>query len=133
MSIRRIVLVCAALAVVVSGCGDTSSPDGGSPDAGVRGRALVDGGCPVLTLDEPCPSRPISAEIVATEVGSEDPVATVTSDADGHYELRLPPGTYVVSGKAGDGRPFPFAKPVEVTVRDGAFTWLRVSFDSGIR
>ena len=132
MSIRRVVLVCAALAAALAGCGDSGS-DIASPGSGVRGRALVDGGCPVLTAEKPCPSRPVSAQIVASVKGYEDPAATVTSDADGHYELRLPPGTYVVSGRAGDGRPFPFAKPVEVTVRDGAFTWLRVSFDSGIR
>jgi len=94
---------------------------------------MVDGGCPVVTVGDPCPSRPVSAEIVVTEPGSDDPVATVVSDADGGFALLLAPGTYAVSGRAADGGPLPFAKPVEVTVVDGAYTRLRVSFDSGIR
>jgi hypothetical protein len=133
MSLRRIVLFCAALVVVLAGCANSTGGEPRPQDSGIRGRAMVDGGCPVVRKGEPCPSRPLSAEIVVTASGSDTPVATVVSEQDGRFELALPPGTYAVSGRAADGGPLPFAKTVEVTVRDGAFTWQRVSFDSGIR
>ena len=94
---------------------------------------MVDIGCPVVTVGDPCPSRPVSAEIVVTAPGADEPWGTVVSDADGRFEMRLPPGTSAVPGRAADGGPLPFAKSVEVTVVDGELTWLRVSFDSGIR
>jgi len=123
----------ALLSISVAGCGDSSGPATETYDSGIHGRATVDGGCPVIRQGEPCPDRPISADIQVTPVGSDMPIATVTSDEDGTFEVRVPPGDYVVSGAASDGSRFPYTKPVDVTVTAHTFTWVRVAFDTGIR
>jgi hypothetical protein len=58
-------------------------------------------------------------------------VAEVESDADGHFRVLLPPGTYVLDPQP-SGRRQHAAQQV-VTVRPGALTPVRINYDSGIR
>lgn len=133
MTRNRVSLSGVLLALALTACGHPSDVAPDRYDSGIRGRAMVDGGCPVIRQDRPCPDKPIPTEIVATPVGSDKPAATGTSDQDGYFELALAPGDYVISGAPAEGATFPFAKPVGVTVSGHAFTWVRVAFDSGIR
>jgi hypothetical protein len=58
-------------------------------------------------------------------------VTRVRSDEDGRFRVGLSPGDYVVDPESGD--PFPVAGPQDVTVVEGAYTEVVVSFDTGIR
>lgn len=60
--------------------------------------------------------------------------ATGTSDADGNFELQIPPGVYTVRALGFDDQPFPLP-PVEhtVTIVGGSDFELRLEYDSGIR
>ncbi|MER6351993.1 hypothetical protein ABT186_09120 [Streptomyces sp. NPDC001634] len=67
---------------------------------------------------------------------SGDPERTVTettSDADGHFHIPLPPGTYTIRPVNLTGAVTPIAQPVSVTVTSGRFTTVVIPFDSGIR
>jgi len=115
------------VAVAVASCGGAGSGDGTS---GIRGQALAGPQCPVEIQGSPCPPVPYEGIVVATDIES-DAEFRVDTDADGHFELRLEPGTYEVS-IVSDSSP-PFAKPQTVTVESGAFAEITVSVDTGIR
>jgi hypothetical protein len=80
--------------------------------------------------NSPCPDLPWEGTVVATDTSSGDEF-TVTTGADGRFQLALAPGTYEVSVDAGSA--LPFAKPQTVTVEAGTFTEIVVSVDTGIR
>ncbi|MEV6056215.1 carboxypeptidase-like regulatory domain-containing protein [Streptomyces sp. NPDC052107] len=123
-----------AAAVLAAGCGDShgaGSP--GAPHSGIKGRTMVDGGCPVVREGSPCPDRPLSARLTITSGDPERTVAETTSDADGHFRVSLPPGTYTVRPANLTGAVAPIAQPVSVTVTSGRFTTIVIPFDSGIR
>jgi hypothetical protein len=58
-------------------------------------------------------------------------VASVRTDAQGRFEVRLEPGGYVLA--TGEAEALPLLKPVQVTVVEGEFTDVTLGFDSGIR
>jgi len=125
-----------ALAVVLSaaGCGDshgTASPT--AADSGIKGRTMVDGGCPLVRDHSPCPDRPLSARLTVTTGAPERKVAETTSDSDGRFRVPLPPGTYTVHPANLTGAVAPIAQPVTVTVTSGRFTDMVIAFDTGIR
>ncbi|MFB7445821.1 hypothetical protein ACFC01_47495 [Streptomyces mirabilis] len=132
----RTALAVLALAAALSaaGCGDShgaGSP--GASDSGINGRTMVDGGCPVVREQSPCPDRPLSARLTFTGGDPERTVAETTSDALGHFRVSLPPGTYIIRPTNLTGAVTPIAQPVSVTVTSGRFTTVVVPFDSGIR
>jgi hypothetical protein len=108
-------------------CGGDGAGDGTS---GIRGQALAGPRCPVEIEGSPCPPVPYEGTVIAidTQTGKE---FTVTTDADGRFELPLAPGTYEVS-IVSESSP-PSAKPQTVTVDPGSFTEIVVSVDTGIR
>ena len=90
--------------------------------------------CPVEREGTPCPDRPYAgARLRITERGASDVVTTVTADDEGRFVVQLPPGEYVVDGGPTQGRPLPFAGPVDATVHPGEYTTVTVPFDTGIR
>ena len=126
----RRLLALSLIAPALSACG---GGDPGAPqDSGIRGRALLGPTCPVVTQDMPCPPEPYEGEIWVLAAGSDELVATVRSGEDGRFEVRLAPGDYVLEGDA-TAESFPYAKPVTVTVRAGAFARATLTFDTGIR
>jgi len=60
-------------------------------------------------------------------------VAKATSDSSGYFRIPLPPGQYVVRPENLTGAVVPIAQPLTVTVVAGRFTFVTISFDSGIR
>lgn len=110
--------------------GSTTTPATGS---GIAGVTVVDGGCPVVRLDSPCPDRPLPARLTVTDAASGTLAATVDTDPSGHFRLALGPGRYLVQAVNPNGARLPRAAPVTTTVTVGHYTTLTIRFDSGIR
>jgi hypothetical protein len=56
-------------------------------------------------------------------------VATVTSDAAGRFEVRVPAGTYTLRSKGGP----PTLTPTTVVVPAGGYTDVELHADTGVR
>jgi hypothetical protein len=123
---RSLVALTLVAVALLSGCaGSTTS---GSGEAGVQGVVRVGPGCPVEQAGNPCPDRPLAAELEFVQ-GSEV-VATVRSGEDGRFRVALTPGSYTIRcGRSG----LPSLRPVRVTVPPRAFASVTLTFDSGIR
>lgn len=127
---RAVVLVTVA---ALTGCARGRAGDPASPSSGVRGRTMVDGGCPIQRAERPCPHKPVVATITVTPVGTSRPVAVVVSDAHGRFEVPLLPGRYVVAATQVDRALHPNAPDIQVTVEQGKYPDITIPFDSGIR
>jgi hypothetical protein len=127
-ALSRLVLIVAVLVA----CGpEASEGPGESSDSGITGTVLIGPTCPVETEDEPCPDKPIEAEIRVLR--DDEVVTTVRSGADGRFRVVLDPGDYVLEAvEPNPGSP-PSARPLPVTVPEGAFVDVDVLLDSGIR
>ncbi|MFF4551152.1 hypothetical protein [Streptomyces sp. NPDC001435] len=123
-----------AAALSAAGCGDSHGAGSSTPsDSGIKGRTMVDGGCPMVREHSPCPDRPLRARLTITGGSPERTVAETTSDAEGRFRISLSPGTYTIRPANLTGAVAPIAQPVSVTVTSGRFTTIVISFDSGIR
>lgn len=111
----------------------STTPAPATAESGVQGRTMVDGGCPVVIENSPCPARPIPSRITILRVGSGAAVTVVTTDAAGRFRVTLPPGGYLLKPANLAGTAFPRGTPVEVTISSGHYTVLTVWFDSGIQ
>lgn len=121
-------LVLAALAIACNGGSYSSSND----SSGIEGTVTIGPMCPVVRQDTPCPDEPYEATVVI-EDESGDEVATAQSGEDGRFRVSLAPGTYTLAPQSpNEGAP-PFASEQQVEVREGAYTQVSVSYDSGIR
>lgn len=119
----------AFLVLALSACGadELLGPDAAQ---GIAGVALLGPQCPVQTEQDPCPDQPHQAWITVRRT-SGDAVTRVRTGADGRFRVGLKAGDYVLDPE--DGDPFPTASDQNVTVQQGTFTEVTVSFDTGIR
>lgn len=85
---------------------------------------------PVCRVDVPC-DAPFSASFTVQQ--RDRTVATFRSDAAGHFEVRLPPGTYLII--PGPDAPIisPRTQTKEVLVGSNGPTTVVLHFDTGIR
>jgi hypothetical protein len=65
-------------------------------------------------------------------------IGEVNTDADGEFELQLPPGTYILVPEVPQTNPpggitFPYAEPMVVNVRAKQFTSVSIQYYTGIR
>lgn len=105
--------------LVLAGCGVSA---GAGLTGTIAGDVVAGPTCPVEQADNPCPNRPVadrqvtifaaSAATGAATAGaatagatmqSGNPVASATTDANGDFSVRVPPGDYVVQVMAGPG------------------------------
>jgi hypothetical protein len=101
-------------------------------DSGIEGEVRIGPLSPVVSEgQEGDDTKPYSAVIRIRSIPEDEIVAEVISGADGKFRQGLAPGRYLVEPEQGD--PLPFASPQEVTVDPGAFTTVRIDYDSGIR
>ena len=115
-------------ALALSACGTQPAKAG----TGLQGTVTIGPTCPVQRVGGPACVAPLAATIsVRNTTGQE--LTRFRSGSDGTFKMDLAPGTYTLvgisSGPAGLPRPI----PVTVTVVDGQYSQVNVTFDSGIR
>jgi hypothetical protein len=128
--VRRSLLLAPALLLLACGGGGATAP----PPvllSGIDAYTVEGPTCPVQQQGQAC-TRPFAATVVVTR--QDGSVAARTESAsNGRAHIPLPPGTYSVGGQAGSrGLPRPEAAK-SVTVPDGQFVAVQISFDTGIR
>jgi hypothetical protein len=128
--VKRLIVLAVLVGLAGTACAGQSA-GAGSVDSGIRGKVVEGPTCPVEQLSSPCPDRPVAATVVVKDTFGKE-VATARSGTDGKFEIRLAPGTYVLSGERSEGLDR-VSKPTTVTVRSGRFTDVVIEFDTGIR
>lgn len=108
------------------------SSAGGNPNSGIKGQVLIGPMCPVMQVDNPCPNEPYQANLFVLNLRGEE-VLRFSSDAEGKFEVKLPPGDYILHPESPEGQPIPYAADVPFTIIPNEFTNIIVTFDSGIR
>ena len=121
---------------VVLGCSEIGiNLDTPPPPSGIRGTVLLGPTCAIEASpgeNNPVPClTPYAATLVVLD-NEGVKVATVTSGADGKFQVELSPGDYVVAPESGTD-PYPIALPQPVTVSPGIYTEIEVNYDTGIR
>ncbi|MFI7282558.1 hypothetical protein ACIBOV_20095 [Micromonospora chersina] len=85
-------------AILSTGCavdgssGTSPQTSATSTDSGIEGRTMVNGNCPVIRDESPCPDKPLSAHLTLTRPHSDAQVASATSDHAGWFHLALDSG-----------------------------------------
>ena len=115
-----------ALAYAAIGCAAPSRPT----DTGLVGTVVRGPVQPVCRVDVPC-DAPFSAGFTVQQ--GDRIVATFRSDGQGHFEVRLAPGTYVVVASPDAPIISPKAQAKEVVVGSNGLTTVELHFDTGIR
>lgn len=128
---RFLIAPLAIIVIIVAACGDDA--DDGALDSGIRGQALAGPQCPVVQAGSPCPGKPVEAGVdVLSATG--DRVTSFTTDADGRFDVELPPGEYTLDPLPPDpGNRYPIGVQQAVTVASGRFTEIIIEYDTGIR
>ena len=112
--------------VVRSGSSALIVPSG----TGVYGLVTAGPTCPVEQVGNPCPPRPVSAEVDVQDVDGHTSASTFT-DSAGHYSLSVKPGSYTLVVVTGNSFPRCPREPALIT--SGAPLRADVSCDTGIR
>jgi len=113
---------------MVAACG-TQRPAAGPPASEVTGTVVAGPISPVARPGAPT-TRPVSRATVEAQRGTEV-VAVTHTDGAGRYELRLPPGTYVILAEA--DRYFAKRSSQTVTLSAGETRRIDLLIDTGIR
>ena len=112
---------------LAAACGGASGPTGL-----LEGRVTLGPITPVEQVGGGPNTRPYEATVdIATPEG--DVVATVESGSDGAFSVRLAAGRYRLVPRSPQGRPLPYAAPLDATVAAGQTTTVEIAYDSGIR
>ena len=108
----------------------TTTTTAGTTGSGVRGTVLAGPTCPVQRVDNPCPDKPVVADVRV--VRPDGSVAAATrSGSDGRFSVGVAPGHYTVQATSSSA--FAGCRPVDVTVPQGAYATADVSCDTGMR
>jgi hypothetical protein len=98
--------------------------------SGVHGTVTAGPTCPVEQPGNPCPPRPVMAEITARD-SSGVAIGTTRSQVDGRYALLLPAGRYTLT--ADPGSAFPRCAAAQATIPAGQVVETNITCDTGIR
>ncbi|MBX3028789.1 MAG: carboxypeptidase regulatory-like domain-containing protein [Chloroflexi bacterium] len=126
----RLVVV-ALLSAALMGCAPDAPVASPSPSplaSGIRGLVLVGPECPRPSEASPCLAAYV-ARIVILDIDGQR-VGEVTSDADGTFEVLLPPGEYILQPVPG-GDPWPRAEARSVTVIEGELSDVEIDYERG--
>jgi len=115
-----------AAVALACGCGSPTEPI----MTGLAGTAFRGPIAPVCAVSQPC-EAPFGASFTVQRGTTR--MATFVSDQQGHFEVRLAPGAYIVI--PGQDAPIiaPSAQTREVTVGPTGLTMIDLHFDTGIR
>ncbi len=128
----RLLAACSLLVAVPAGrLRHRSAPEPSPPSA------ALPSGIQAWSCSGPRAARPTAAipclEAYSARLVIFDPdgrvVGDVSSNADGSFQLSLPPGDYVIQPAAG-GDPFPRAEAQNVTVVDGEMTEVEIDYET---
>lgn len=118
-------LVLAALSASSCASGDGTGP----PRGAIEGTVLAGPTCPVERVGQECSPRPVVDREVTISRGS-NVVEKVTTDNEGRFGARVPPGRYTL-GMEQVG--IESGRPTSVRVRSGRTSQARIDVDTGIR
>ncbi len=112
----------------------TAQPIGNAAlNGSVRGRVVASPGCPgPVRAGSPCPPRPVAGRDIAVIDQKGTTVKTVTTDAQGYFQLNLGSGNYRLELVAPPGQPDQ-GRTRQVSVNAGQVVNLEIEVDSGIR
>jgi hypothetical protein len=99
-------------------------------NSGIQGQVLIGPICPVLQAETDCSNRPYQASIAILNQNNQV-VTRFQTDVGGHFQVTLEPGTYTLRPES--TQQLPFAKEKTVTVNNGQFTPVEITYDTGIR
>ncbi len=101
----------------------------------LTGKVTIGPNCPVERVDKPCPTPPeayAAREFLVLDKSNKQ-VASFHADANGHFTLSLPAGTYTItSAKTGMGY-MSGDLPQTITIQSGQTGTLNIDIDTGIR
>jgi len=100
-------------------------------DTGVRGTVLWGPVCPGPTRVGHSDEAPFSATFIV--LAAEREVARFRSDKNGHFEVALPAGDYVIVPENSTPIPAPQSQAKSVNVPEDSFAEVTLRFDTGMR
>ncbi len=123
----------AALSLLGSACGGSTSAAAKADRQLVTGRAVASPTCGAVSRTTPCPPRPVTGAVIVVRDAQGAKVARAKTDKHGRFKLKLGPGSYVVEGRPVKGiinQP----PPAKLTVRAGERPpKISLAYDTGIR
>ena len=121
---KAFALVVASLALLVGSTGASAATQ-----SGIRGTVIKSPTKPVCEEGVPCSAPAAGVVLLFVRNGVE--AARATTVRNGSFRVVLAPGTYVVRSLRKS--PIGGMRPRTVEVRQGGFTVVRLSIDTGIR
>jgi hypothetical protein len=112
--------------VLLTACLPTPEP----LDSGIEGIVTIGPMCPAMQEDAPCPDLPYQATMTVLTTSGKI-LFEFQTDEGGRFQVGLAPGEYVLHPEPRDS--ISFAADIPFTVKEGQFTKLEISYDSGIR
>lgn len=123
----NIKLLIGVLILALATCSIYSPTPRGS---GIQGQVLLGPMCPVVQPGQACPDEPYQATLTVNSLNGVQ-IAQVQSDEQGHFQVALVPGEYILHPESPGG--LPFAGDQSFMVETGQYTQITVHYDSGIR
>jgi hypothetical protein len=113
----------------------TKTPDIVDKDSGIKGTVLLGPTCPVERIppDPQCADKLYKTDLVLTASGQTQVIKEFKSDSNGKFTLNIQPGKYVISPATSTNLLPRCANSGIITVREGAYTEITISCDTGIR
>jgi hypothetical protein len=104
------------------------------PTGTIAGDVVAGPTCPVEQAENPCPPAVVKNRKVDVQTQAGTTVASTTTDANGHFSVAVPPGTYVVHVKIEQGQVgMRQTTPGDVTVIANQTSTVHIELDTGIR
>ncbi|GAA3304194.1 hypothetical protein GCM10020218_103280 [Dactylosporangium vinaceum] len=99
---------------------------------GIAGQTVMVA-CPVDRADPPCLPKPVQARLSVLNTTTQAAVATVDTDAEGHFTVAVPAGSYLLRPVLISGGPARRPTNLPVTVTAGQYTTITMRIDNGLR
>jgi hypothetical protein len=115
-----------AAVLLTASCGSPTAPT----NTGLAGTVYRGPVAPVCVLSQPC-EAPFKAGFTVQRGTTR--IATFQSDEQGHFEVRLSPGSYVIVPDADAPIISPKSQTKDVTAGATGLTMVDLHFDTGIR
>ena len=118
------------VAITALASGAWMCSNGVAPSTGLTGTVLRGPVHPVCQVNQPC-DAPFAANFEVRRNGQQ--ITTFTSDDQGHFTVRLVPGSYVIVPAADAPIMSPQLQTKDVVVGPEGLTSVDLMFDTGIR